>query len=59
MDNESLEFLGDALLGFVVADWLFQQYPHFDEGQKSKIKATVSRRSRWRGTRRPSALATT
>ena len=41
MDNESLEFLGDALLGFVVADWLFQQYPDFDEGQKSKVKATV------------------
>ena len=41
VDNESLEFLGDALLGFVVADWLFQQYPHFDEGQKSKVKATV------------------
>ena len=40
-DNESLEFLGDALLGFVVADWLFQQYPAYDEGQKSKIKATV------------------
>ena len=40
-DNESLEFLGDALLGFVVADWLFQQYPQYDEGQKSKIKATV------------------
>jgi ribonuclease-3 len=40
-DNESMEFLGDALLGFVVADWLFEQYPDFDEGQKSKIKATV------------------
>jgi ribonuclease-3 len=40
-DNESLEFLGDALLGFVVADWLFQQYPDYDEGQKSKIKAAV------------------
>ncbi len=40
-DNESLEFLGDALLGFVVAEWLFQQYPQYDEGQKSKIKATV------------------
>jgi ribonuclease-3 len=40
-DNESLEFLGDALLGFVVGDWLFHQYPDYDEGQKSKIKATV------------------
>jgi ribonuclease-3 len=41
LDNESLEFLGDAVLGFVVADWLFRQFPAFDEGQKSKIKASV------------------
>src|SRR5436190_7125041 len=35
-DNESLEFLGDAVLGFVVADVLFRDFPEFDEGQKSK-----------------------
>ena len=40
-DNESLEFLGDAVLGLVVADFLFRQYPNYDEGQKSKIKASV------------------
>ncbi len=40
-DNESLEFLGDAVLGLVVADTLFRQYPAYDEGQKSKIKASV------------------
>jgi ribonuclease-3 len=40
-DNESLEFLGDAVLGLVVADALFHQYPSYDEGQKSKIKAAV------------------
>jgi ribonuclease-3 len=40
-DNESLEFLGDAVLGFVVADRLFHQFPEYDEGQKSKIKAAV------------------
>jgi ribonuclease-3 len=40
-DNESLEFLGDAVLGLVVADVLFRQYPDYDEGQKSKIKAAV------------------
>jgi ribonuclease-3 len=40
-DNESLEFLGDALLGFVVADLLFREFPGFDEGQKSKIKAAL------------------
>ena len=40
-DNESLEFLGDAVLGLVVADALFRQYPTYDEGQKSKIKASI------------------
>jgi ribonuclease-3 len=40
-DNESLEFLGDAVLGLVVASALFRRYPSYDEGQKSKIKASV------------------
>jgi ribonuclease-3 len=40
-DNESLEFLGDAVLGFVMADLLFREFPQFDEGQKSKIKASL------------------
>jgi ribonuclease-3 len=40
-DNESLEFLGDAVLGFVVADMLFHEFPSFNEGQKSKIKAAL------------------
>ena len=40
-DNESLEFLGDAVLGLVVADLLFRRYPSYNEGQKSKIKASV------------------
>jgi ribonuclease-3 len=40
-DNESMEFLGDALLGFVVADMLFRDFPQFDEGQKSKAKAAI------------------
>jgi ribonuclease-3 len=41
IDNESLEFLGDAVLGLVVADALFRTFPEFSEGQKSKIKASV------------------
>jgi ribonuclease-3 len=41
VDNESLEFLGDAVLGFVVADLLFREFPQFDEGQKSKVKASL------------------
>jgi ribonuclease-3 len=40
-DNESLEFLGDAILGFAVADMLFRRFPDRDEGQKSKMKATL------------------
>lgn len=41
VDNESLEFLGDALLGFVIADLLFREFPQFDEGGKSKTKASL------------------
>jgi ribonuclease-3 len=40
-DNESLEFLGDAVLGFLIADLLFREFPGFDEGQKSKTKAAL------------------
>jgi ribonuclease-3 len=41
IDNESLEFLGDAVLGLVVADALFKAFPTYSEGQKSKIKANL------------------
>jgi ribonuclease-3 len=41
VDNESLEFLGDAVLGFVVADLLFREFPRSTEGQKSKMKASL------------------
>jgi ribonuclease-3 len=41
VDNESLEFLGDAILGFVIADLLFREFPRSDEGQKSKAKAAL------------------
>src|SRR5476649_2559335 len=41
IDNESLEFLGDAVLGFVVADMLFRRFPTHSEGYKSKIKASI------------------
>ena len=40
-DNEVMEFLGDALLGFIIADVLFRDFPEFDEGQKSKAKAAL------------------
>ncbi len=38
-DNEQLEFLGDAILGLVASKELFERYPHFTEGQLSKLKA--------------------
>lgn len=41
VDNESLEFLGDAVLGLVIADVLYREYPTLDEGEKSKLKASL------------------
>lgn len=37
--NERLEFLGDAVLGLVMANKLFELYPGYDEGQLSKLKS--------------------
>lgn len=37
--NETFEFLGDAVLGFVIGDMLFRTFPEMDEGALSKIKA--------------------
>lgn len=38
-DNEQMEFLGDAVLGFVISQELFSRFPDYDEGQLSKLKA--------------------
>jgi ribonuclease-3 len=38
-DNEQFEFLGDAILGFVVSDCLVRRFPDFPEGRLSKLKA--------------------
>jgi ribonuclease III len=38
-DNEQFEFLGDAILGFVVSDALVDAHPDFPEGKLSKLKA--------------------
>jgi ribonuclease III len=38
-DNEQLEFLGDAVLGLVTAQELFERFPDFHEGQLSKTRA--------------------
>ncbi|MGH9522611.1 MAG: ribonuclease III [Terriglobales bacterium] len=38
-DNEQLEFLGDAVLGFVTSRELCRKFPEFQEGQLSKLRA--------------------
>ena len=44
--NERLEFLGDAVLGLVTCEQLFQRFPEYQEGDLTKIKsAVVSRRT--------------
>lgn len=37
--NERLEFLGDSILGWVIADVLYQRFPHAREGQLSRLRA--------------------
>lgn len=39
--NEQLEFLGDAILGFIISDYLLAAYPLFPEGKLSKLKAQL------------------
>ena len=39
--NERLEFLGDAILGYVVCEMLFEQFPDYLEGQLTRIKSVV------------------
>jgi ribonuclease III len=39
--NERLEFLGDSVLGLIVTDTLFKEYPDLPEGQLAKLRAAV------------------
>jgi len=39
--NERLEFLGDAVLGMVIAKALFAQFPNVDEGQLSRMRSSL------------------
>lgn len=41
---ERLEFLGDSILSFVVADVLFERFPQLSEGQLTRLRATLVRR---------------
>jgi len=39
--NERLEFLGDSVLNFVIADFLYRRYPDIKEGELTRIRASV------------------
>ena len=43
IDNERLEFLGDAVLGFVSGDLLFRTYPDMPEGDLTRLRAAIVR----------------
>lgn len=40
-NNERLEYLGDSILGFVIADQLFQMFPEASEGDLSRLRASL------------------
>lgn len=41
LDNERLEFLGDAILDFVAAEFLYQRFPEMSEGDLTSLRAAV------------------
>lgn len=45
LNNERLEFLGDAVLGLVVSELLYRRHPDATEGQLSRIRASLVQQS--------------
>lgn len=43
-NNERLEFLGDAILGMVISDWLYARFESASEGQLSRLRASLVKR---------------
>lgn len=50
--NERLEFLGDAILGFIVAEKLYQDFPDLTEGEMTKLRSVLVRRDTLAGVAR-------
>ena len=44
--NERLEFLGDAIIGAIAAEFLFRRFPHRTEGELSRLRAALVRKER-------------
>lgn len=42
--NEKLEFLGDAVLGLIIAEKLYRDFPQFSEGEMTRLRAALVRR---------------
>ena len=40
-NNERLEFLGDAVLGYVISETLYERFPEADEGQLSRLRVSL------------------
>ena len=55
-DYETLEFLGDAVLGLVLGTYLYERYPCWDEGQLSQMRARLVRESSLAGLARQIGL---
>lgn len=54
--NERLEFLGDAVLGFIVAEKLYQDFPQSPEGEMTRLRSALVRRDTLAGVARDIGL---
>jgi ribonuclease-3 len=45
-DNERLEFLGDAVLDFIVGEWAYHRFPEMAEGDLTRVRSSLVRNER-------------
>ncbi|MDA1370486.1 MAG: ribonuclease III [Proteobacteria bacterium] len=57
LNNERLEFLGDSLLGFIVAEFLSETYPDATEGELSRMRSGIVKKSTLAGIARELQLS--